>query len=130
MTFGLKRLAPVAISFAVITALCGAILTASFIRPIPIGKYTLEDASLITSIATSRISSPPSPNFTRVTITRMHVWRIFPALPAASVALWWWSRRNYPAGHCQRCGYNLTGNVSGACSECGATIADLHGAPK
>jgi len=25
-------------------------------------------------------------------------------------------------GHCQRCGYDLTGNVSGVCPECGAKI--------
>lgn len=25
------------------------------------------------------------------------------------------------AGHCRHCGYNLTGNVSGRCPECGAT---------
>ena len=25
----------------------------------------------------------------------------------------------YPPGHCQKCGYNLTGNVSGVCPECG-----------
>lgn len=25
--------------------------------------------------------------------------------------------------HCQRCGYNLTGNVSGACPECGAVVS-------
>ncbi len=24
----------------------------------------------------------------------------------------------YPRGHCQRCGYNLTGNTSGRCPEC------------
>lgn len=28
-------------------------------------------------------------------------------------------RPRFPQGHCQRCGYNLTGNVSGRCSECG-----------
>ena len=28
----------------------------------------------------------------------------------------------YPLGHCQNCGYNLTGNVSGRCSECGRAI--------
>ncbi len=28
----------------------------------------------------------------------------------------------YPPGHCQRCGYNLTGNVSGVCPECGEKI--------
>ncbi len=25
----------------------------------------------------------------------------------------------YPHGHCQSCGYNLTGNLSGICPECG-----------
>ena len=27
-----------------------------------------------------------------------------------------------PPGHCTTCGYNLTGNVSGKCSECGAPV--------
>ena len=33
-----------------------------------------------------------------------------------------WTRpvRNYPVRHCRRCGYDLTGNVSGRCPECGA----------
>ncbi len=29
----------------------------------------------------------------------------------------------YPPGHCQTCGYNLTGNVSGICPECGTRIS-------
>jgi len=28
----------------------------------------------------------------------------------------------YPPGHCVRCGYNLTGNVSGVCPECGTPV--------
>lgn len=28
----------------------------------------------------------------------------------------------YPPGHCKQCGYNLTGNVSGNCSECGTPL--------
>lgn len=31
----------------------------------------------------------------------------------------------FPIGHCQTCGYNLTGNVSGKCTECGTVIAPL-----
>jgi hypothetical protein len=32
-------------------------------------------------------------------------------------------RRYRKPGHCTRCGYNLTGNVSGVCPECGLAIA-------
>jgi hypothetical protein len=31
-------------------------------------------------------------------------------------------RMKIPSGCCQRCGYDLTGNVSGRCPECGMTI--------
>jgi len=30
--------------------------------------------------------------------------------------------RRIPTGHCQKCGYDLTGNVSGRCPECGSVI--------
>ncbi len=33
--------------------------------------------------------------------------------------LWWRDWRKHPPGHCPRCGYDLTGNVSGVCPECG-----------
>ena len=36
----------------------------------------------------------------------------------------WDARRRYPEGHCQACGYDLTGNVSGICPECGSRIPD------
>jgi len=32
---------------------------------------------------------------------------------------WRCRRRRYPRGLCSTCGYDLTGNVSGICSECG-----------
>ncbi|MEE8169228.1 MAG: hypothetical protein V3T70_01655 [Phycisphaerae bacterium] len=32
-------------------------------------------------------------------------------------------RRRIPPGHCRRCGYDLTGNVSGVCPECGTACA-------
>ena len=44
------------------------------------------------------------------------------ALPTAF--LWYRDRRRIPPGHCQRCGYNLTGNVSGVCSECGTKVIE------
>ena len=37
--------------------------------------------------------------------------------------IWAWRRdRRIPRGHCQECGYDLTGNVSGVCPECGAEV--------
>ncbi len=35
---------------------------------------------------------------------------------------WWCERRRIPPGHCRKCGYDLTGNVSGVCPECGERI--------
>jgi hypothetical protein len=35
-----------------------------------------------------------------------------------------WLIRRYPEGHCQTCGYNLTGNTSGICPECGKPIVE------
>jgi hypothetical protein len=43
-----------------------------------------------------------------------------------SIAAWrhWFHPTKYspPAGFCVKCGYNLTGNVSGICPECGQPI--------
>ena len=39
------------------------------------------------------------------------------AIPTAW--LWRRDRHRIPPGHCPRCGYDLTGNTSGVCSECG-----------
>ena len=39
------------------------------------------------------------------------------AIPAAG--LWLFGRKPIAPGRCSNCGYNLTGNVSGVCPECG-----------
>jgi hypothetical protein len=44
------------------------------------------------------------------------------ATALSSTFLWWLDRRRVPPGHCS-CGYNLTGNVSGVCPECGTAVA-------
>lgn len=56
------------------------------------------------------------------------VWCLLLVLPI----VWWidrllrrqWTRLRACAGLCQSCGYNLTGNVSGTCPECGTPISD------
>ena len=36
--------------------------------------------------------------------------------------LWRRERKRPRSGHCRSCGYNLTGNVSGVCPECGEKV--------
>jgi len=43
------------------------------------------------------------------------------ALPTG-IGLFLDRRRRIPPGHCPCCGYNLTGNTSGVCSECGTLL--------
>ncbi len=43
-------------------------------------------------------------------------------LVAAPTAAFWWRDRPYPEGRCRTCGYDLTGNVTGVCPECGERI--------
>ena len=57
---------------------------------------------------------------------RMPFWIPVVLVGLPTVFLWLKDRRISPY-HCQRCGYNLTGNVSGICPECGKPIQDdLH----
>ena len=45
------------------------------------------------------------------------------ALPLRWVMLDWQRRKNLDAQHCSSCLYNLTGNTSGVCPECGTPVA-------
>ena len=57
--------------------------------------------------------------------TLLHVsvplWMVLATVGAAT-ALFWWRDRPAPPGVCQVCAYDLTGNTSGRCPECGAQI--------
>ncbi len=47
-----------------------------------------------------------------------------PWLAASFAAAWLWALdRRRPPGTCAKCGYDLTGNTTGACPECGAERA-------
>ena len=50
------------------------------------------------------------------------LWIPFAVVLVPTAFLWWRDRRRIPLGHCQHCGYDLTGNVSGRCPECGRAI--------
>ncbi len=49
------------------------------------------------------------------------LWPLVPAM-AAYVVVVWRRTRPVPAGACASCRYDLTGNVSGICPECGTPI--------
>ncbi|MHC4796080.1 MAG: hypothetical protein ACYTF1_05495 [Planctomycetota bacterium] len=47
----------------------------------------------------------------------------YPLYVAANQShIWWQKRQRKRLGHCLNCGYNLTGNTSGICPECGKKI--------
>ncbi len=55
-------------------------------------------------------------------IVDVPLWAPFMVLVAATGMLWYFDRRRFPPDHCQYCGYDLTGNVSGRCPECGTVV--------
>ncbi len=45
---------------------------------------------------------------------------LYPLIPSMGITIWLFIRSRRPrAGHCMSCGYDLTGNTSGQCPECG-----------
>jgi len=53
---------------------------------------------------------------------RVPIWCFLGITAVPTIWLWYRDRRRLSPDHCQHCGYNLTGNVSGTCPECGTTI--------
>lgn len=47
------------------------------------------------------------------------LWLMLSAVALPTWFLWRRDRRRIPPGHCEHCGYNLTGNTTGVCPECG-----------
>lgn len=50
------------------------------------------------------------------------LWIPFLIAGIPTAILWHRDRRQIPPGHCPPCDYNLTGNTSGVCPECGAAV--------
>ncbi|MCH7995056.1 MAG: hypothetical protein IIB57_11525 [Planctomycetes bacterium] len=56
-------------------------------------------------------------------VFRIPVWLLVVAVGFPTAILWWRDRRP-KAGFCKVCKYDLTGNVSGTCPECGTAVED------
>jgi hypothetical protein len=52
------------------------------------------------------------------------LWVLLPVTAIMPILLWRRLRKRIP-GTCTRCGYNLTGNTSGICPECGTTVREI-----
>lgn len=81
----------------------------------PLGKVKYRKAILAYPTA-FRLTPPPGD-----WVYKLPLWVPFVIVGIPTAALWRRDRR-FPAGHCQSCGYDLTGNKSGVCPECGCNI--------
>ena len=90
----------------------------------PIFLYLGREYSGRPALATSNVAIVPKP-FGHVVILKLALW-----LPTVMVVAAWMAvlgprlrrRRRRKRGLCVKCGYDLTGNESGVCSEGGAAI--------
>lgn len=57
------------------------------------------------------------------------LWIAFFVFCVPTIVLWRLDRRRFPPGFCSRCGYDLTGNESGICPECGTARSDMQRPP-
>ena len=86
--------------------------------PPPIGRLIWDGSGGFASVIFVR------PSFS-VFNAGVHVYLPF-WIPLGAVAvpslIVWWRNRPWPPGHCPDCGYNLAGDVSGICPECGKAV--------
>jgi len=68
------------------------------------------------------LSLPRREKYASTTRLVTPLWLPTALVAATTVFLIWRDRRRKPPGHCRSCGYNLTGNVSGICPECGVAV--------
>ena len=60
-----------------------------------------------------------------ITVAVHMLWLFLPL--AFLTGLVWWCAQALHTGHCTRCEYDLTGNTSGRCPECGGVAAAASG---
>ncbi|MHC4092819.1 MAG: hypothetical protein ACYSVY_21515, partial [Planctomycetota bacterium] len=77
------------------------------------GGWTLRAPTQLQIVWLPEYTSTP-----RATYVRVPLWVLLATVALATAILWYRDRRP-PKGHCRGCGYNLRGNVSGVCPECG-----------
>ncbi len=91
--------------------------------------YVQDESGPIPSVDTFKIPfdrwTPFFGQFGRRWTALVPLWLPLLMVMVPTAILWWRDRRRIPPGHCQKCGYNLTGNVSGTCPECGEKVCGV-----
>lgn len=100
------------------------------------GNYSSSDDLFVPGMSVVRSNSQPEMQmWHRAFAWRwppIRIWQVYPGMMAYTFQTWVFllatliptvlarrrSRKPLP-GHCRKCGYDLTGNVTGKCSECG-----------
>lgn len=89
--------------------------------PILINSYTGGGFQLVNASSQPVGQTPPSPAY-QVTIPLLP-WALLMGLKGMAGALLIWRAERKRRDHdCESCGYDLTGNISGICPECGERI--------
>ncbi|MBP7748089.1 MAG: hypothetical protein KA383_18400 [Phycisphaerae bacterium] len=93
--------------------------------PMKLGSCSVEEArALIASLQHERLIWWPRAHVDWPSWSfEIPLWVTFVACAAPTGLMWWRDRLRRRPGFCERCGYDLTGNVSGRCPECGGLIA-------
>ncbi|MGD8450305.1 MAG: hypothetical protein PVJ57_00675 [Phycisphaerae bacterium] len=105
------------------------VFAASFVSPVVItvgqgALYIFEGACALATLESYGMAhAAPSSSESLLLLSDREpvpLWPIVLAMGAATGLLAFCARRRHPTGRCRACGYDLTGNVSGRCPECGA----------
>ncbi|MFH1419849.1 MAG: hypothetical protein ABII12_16365 [Planctomycetota bacterium] len=78
----------------------------------------------------ARTYTPPVPALGAPAVQSYYwlpLWPVFVIIAIPTAFLCWRDRRRIPPGHCEKCGYDLTGNESGKCPECGTAAPPTEG---
>jgi hypothetical protein len=106
----------------------------AFPFPTPYGPYAslrkgsfvaVRDNPYLGLVLVEGAQAPYWPGSTRHIELPLYILLLAAALP--TLLVWWFWPKPPKPGHC-RCGYDLTGNTSGVCPECGAEVSRRAGA--
>jgi hypothetical protein len=73
------------------------------------------------SYGNSPADDPTAAFFFGIVVPSWSLILLLSLLPCVSLYRWWFHPIRRP-GECRRCGYDLTGNTSGTCPECGTPV--------